>query len=116
MGEIADMMIDGTLDFYTGEYIGRGHGYPRTTNRSLPWERRGKRPRAWYFNNSRSRKDSQALFGIKCFLYDNVPLKSYKKVNSYLNTIIAAYDKTPEEIQKEWSTFKKWVLETYPKQ
>lgn len=30
MGDIADMMIDGTLDYITGEYIGEGSGYPRT--------------------------------------------------------------------------------------
>jgi hypothetical protein len=40
MGEIADMMLDGTLDFYTGEYIGRGKGMPRTLDGSLPWEQR----------------------------------------------------------------------------
>jgi hypothetical protein len=30
MGEIADMMLDGTLDYVTGEYLGEGDGYPRT--------------------------------------------------------------------------------------
>jgi len=30
MGEIADMMLDGTLDCVTGEYIGESVGYPRT--------------------------------------------------------------------------------------
>jgi len=30
MGEIADMMLDGTLDEQTGEYIGPPCGYPRT--------------------------------------------------------------------------------------
>ena len=30
MGEIADMMINGTLDEQTGEYLGEGPGYPRT--------------------------------------------------------------------------------------
>lgn len=30
MGEIADMMLDGTLDEQTGEYIGPPVGYPRT--------------------------------------------------------------------------------------
>lgn len=30
MGEIADMMIDGTLDEQTGEYLDKGSGYPRT--------------------------------------------------------------------------------------
>lgn len=39
MGEIADGLINGDFDFYTGEYIGNGMGFPRTHNRSLPWER-----------------------------------------------------------------------------
>lgn len=30
MGEIAEMMLDGMLDFETGEYLGGGCGYPRT--------------------------------------------------------------------------------------
>lgn len=30
MGEIADMILDGILDEQTGEYIGKGVGYPRT--------------------------------------------------------------------------------------
>lgn len=38
MGEIADMMINGDMDFYTGEYIGKGNGIPRTLDNSLPWE------------------------------------------------------------------------------
>lgn len=29
MGEIAEMMLDGTLDAVTGEYIGEPCGYPR---------------------------------------------------------------------------------------
>lgn len=43
MGEIADGLINGDFDFYTGEYLGRGHGISRTGNRSLPWERRKSR-------------------------------------------------------------------------
>lgn len=34
MGELADMLIDGTLDMYTGEYIGDAVGYPRTKHYS----------------------------------------------------------------------------------
>lgn len=30
MGDIAEMMLDGTLDEQTGEYIGKPCGYPRT--------------------------------------------------------------------------------------
>lgn len=39
MGEIADGLINGDFDFYTGEYIGRGYGIPRTKNKSFDWER-----------------------------------------------------------------------------
>lgn len=30
MGDYAEMTLDGTLDEYTGEYLGDGVGYPRT--------------------------------------------------------------------------------------
>ena len=30
MGEIAEMMLNGDLDCYTGEYLGEGDGYPRS--------------------------------------------------------------------------------------
>ena len=33
MGDIADGMIDGTFDSLTGEYLGEGPGYPRTTDK-----------------------------------------------------------------------------------
>lgn len=53
MGEIADMLINGDMDFYTGEYIGRGKGIPRTLDKSLPWEQ----------------KKSNPSFGVTNFLY-----------------------------------------------
>ena len=37
MGEIADMMLDGTLDYITGEYIGEPCGYPRSNNDDGCW-------------------------------------------------------------------------------
>lgn len=33
MGDIADMMLDGTLDCEDGSYIGEPCGYPRTAGR-----------------------------------------------------------------------------------
>ena len=36
MGEIADMMLDGTLDYETGEYLGDSVGFPRTRNAQKP--------------------------------------------------------------------------------
>ena len=71
MGEIADMMIDGTLDFYTGEYIGKGYGLPRTFDKSLPWEKkkinfrnRGKRFKQTNFSQN------QGINGVVFWLYD----------------------------------------------
>jgi len=33
MGEIADMMINGDMDYITGEWIGNGQGCPRTNHK-----------------------------------------------------------------------------------
>lgn len=41
MGEIADMMLDGTLDSETGEYLGDPCGYPRTAAQMQPDEWHG---------------------------------------------------------------------------
>lgn len=43
MGEIAEGLLNGDFDFYTGEYMGRGYGIPRTKNKSLAWEKQNKR-------------------------------------------------------------------------
>lgn len=32
MGDVADGIIDGSFDCITGEYLGEGPGYPRTSN------------------------------------------------------------------------------------
>jgi hypothetical protein len=45
MGEIAEMMLDGTLDCVTGEYIGPGPGYPRTGEQNLRTAKRNARRR-----------------------------------------------------------------------
>lgn len=34
MGDAADMLLDGTCDEFTGEYLGPGPGYPRSRHRS----------------------------------------------------------------------------------
>lgn len=43
MGEIADMILDGTLDEQTGEYIGEPCGYPRTLQGKSSSKSTGKR-------------------------------------------------------------------------
>lgn len=44
MGDIAEGLINGDFDFFTGEYIGRGGGFPRTLDGSLPWEQNQRNP------------------------------------------------------------------------
>lgn len=39
---MAEGMLDGTFDAQTGEYLGKPTGYPRTRDKTLPWEYRGK--------------------------------------------------------------------------
>lgn len=126
MGEIADMMIDGTLDMYTGEYLGRGPGYPRTADRSLPWEK--SRP-AWSFVSFRNKKDSKEMFGVKSFIYQN----RYKYLDTKLkdkmfDSILQRYaieklgiegtvsnQQIVTAIQSNWGAFKNWLLSTYKK-
>lgn len=64
MGEIADGLINGDFDFYTGEYLGSGYGIPRTGNRSLPWEKRNTRT---HINNIVPTKE-QSYNGIKNYI------------------------------------------------
>lgn len=36
MGEVAEMMLNGDLDEWTGEYIGPGYGFPRSLDPDYP--------------------------------------------------------------------------------
>lgn len=122
MGEIADGLVDGTYDFYTGEYLGEGPGFPRTHNKSLPWERgydvhrhRGQRYRHAEFT------DEQKVKGVLYWLYD----KGIKGEEAH-NTVKAwaaannfkplgkhrAVSQTCIEIQKDFLQFVKWFKGT----
>lgn len=57
MGECADMLLDGTLDCITGEYIGEPCGYPRTLTSP---RQIGKKHRPQY---SEARNDIHSLGG-----------------------------------------------------
>lgn len=57
MGEIADMMLEGTLDCETGEYLGEGPGYPRTA-RSF-----AKDPYAYAYDEGSERKRPRGKMG-----------------------------------------------------
>ena len=42
MGEYADMILNGDVDMYTGEYLGEGDGYPRSDHGDRYYQRRRK--------------------------------------------------------------------------
>lgn len=54
MGEIAEMILDGTLDSVTGEYLGEPCGYPRSMTDGTYWSDKDKLKR-------RSRQSISAL-------------------------------------------------------
>ncbi len=64
MGEMAEGLINGDFDFHTGEDLGSGYGFPRTRNKSLPWERKNKHKRDKDFTPTKE----QAYNGVKNYL------------------------------------------------
>lgn len=100
MGEIADAMIDGTLDYETGEYIGEPCGYPRTINTS---------------NNV------NVVRGVKNYLHNKVPKK--EMYDFCVNAVKEIHQKDlknqswviiSETLQQSWSKFVNHVKKTKP--
>lgn len=108
MGEIANSLINGDFDFYTGEYIGRGKGFPRTHDKSLPWEKstlRKSEDLTW-----RKVIDFIKSNGIKHHLHPEVIKSygvSYKGRHPLRNACF--------EILKDFDKFKKFINGKYKK-
>lgn len=109
MGEIAEGLINGDFDFYTGEYIGRGYGIPRTKNKSLAWEQR-KGNRVGIVKDSKE----SAYNGIKKYVTQKW---SGRKYIPSIRSLI--YEYTGEsnfdikqkclDIQKDFGKFCQWI-------
>jgi hypothetical protein len=99
MGDIVDSLLNGDFDFYTGEYIGRGYGVPRTKNKSLAWE----------VKNFTESKDA-AFKGVRHFLRnkghegDITPI-----VNEYIPDPQRSLKQKCLAIQRDFGSFVKWV-------
>lgn len=63
MGEYAEMLLDGTCDYLTGEYIGEPCGYPRTMHDSKPRRKTAKQKSQY----SEARNDIHSLGGCYGF-------------------------------------------------
>lgn len=98
MGEIADMMIDGTLDYQTGEYLGEGMGFPRT-------------------RNSRRHRQPDSVFGVRNYLsrfnihksemYDHC-FGFYLEVSGKENKGCKSWASVATFVQEHWSEFVKY--------
>lgn len=106
MGEIADAMIDGELDYITGEYIGRGVGYPRTMVREWkPQVSNTSKVFALMFpkGNPHNLSHTQLWIIIIEYCFDELRLPQNIKDNTALKHIL-----------KDEERFKKWYAEKYP--
>lgn len=106
MGDIADGLINGDFDFYTGEYLGEGYGFPRTHDKSLDWEKK----KIKYSNQTRER----AVNGVMNFLCN---VKGYSTSDAELTIKWYAPEIGIESeivgeicfgIQKDFKKFKDW--------
>lgn len=107
MGEIADMMIDGTLDCQTGEYLGEGQGFPRTRTRTR-------------YNNKR-KGETPGIRGIKKFLKIHLNM-STDTMHQFCAQYINKHDLDPadantlnwkqihEVIDQDFDHFRQYVL------
>lgn len=101
MGEIAEGLINGDFDSVTGEYLGEGHGYPRSI----------------YWNNKRTTNSVQ---GVKKYLsqkkiynkfqYDFC-IEFIKDHNELEFKHSINWNKLADMIQSKWPDFVRYVNE-----
>lgn len=103
MGDIADGMINGDFDCYTGEYIGSGYGFPRTRNGSLPWEK----------GNNKAPANGVLAFlhkkGIKNTDEIVLMLQQYCEYRKWEIQGKKFIKKVAIKIQEDWPSFASWA-------
>ncbi len=103
MGEMVDAMIDGELDFYTGEYIGPGVGYPRSRNGRVN------------FRSNHPGHASKAYIGVATFLKPRSKAEIRQVIIAYAQSrgVETPPHFSPKgyarEIQKDWVRFANFV-------
>lgn len=128
MGEIADMMLDGILDEWTGEYIGPIVGHPRSRDPEH-WSNQNKKDNVPVRYNSKTGLPSKACVsnGVYKWLRSKYwPGSGENTANSTREDgIISRYgrevlntEQRPRVIaniisKEHWEPFMKWVKETY---
>jgi hypothetical protein len=108
MGDIADAIINGDMDQFTGEWIGNGQGYPR----SISERKRGARFRRTDFS------ESDKLNGVMVYLHDkgvtnaeqaHTLIKEYGKHIGHVPTAKKNVLKIALKIQEAFPNFVEWL-------
>lgn len=109
MGDIAEMMINGDLDFETGEYIGPGQGYPRTHNHKKfnkrnDWTHAAERGVIkWLTNNGFGDKHQQSKV-IKLYNKEQLNISNSDNMSNKSLSL---------NISEDFNSFRKWIKQNY---
>lgn len=111
MGEIADAMIDGEFDYITGEYLGRGCGYPRTLERGYN-KKSGAYGGVVNFCMQKGKTQSKANDIIKRYGREILKIDTPKArgIKTWKEDVMPTILKISEEIQKDFNAFRKWFV------
>ena len=107
MGEIADGLINGDFDFHTGEYIGRGWGFPRTLDNSLPWEH--KRQKRKSYNPSTGVLNYMWQKGVKDRQEQYRLIALYAQFKKWDMSEPHSIDYLCQKIQEKFNDFCSWL-------
>lgn len=98
MGEIADGLINGDFDMYTGEYLGRGQGFPRT-KQDLRKEKE-KRKQHWKeYWNSLSTEEREVRLVYESIRGKQMGQVRMREIAHYLNRELG-YTQLPKSIEQ----------------
>jgi len=113
MGEYAEMLLDGSCDEWTGEYIGPAVGYPRSLDPDHYSNEKGRTKQLYRVN---------ALRGLENYLKANGISKTGRCIWKYSRDILEVEYKPDDvkakklaatEIQSQFQKFINWVHTDY---
>lgn len=110
MGEIAEMLLDGTLDSITGEYIGKPCGYPRTR------ERMGIKQTIKFHNRGAMFNGVATFLDTKGYVGKNVRrpiIQAYAEYLELPDAVNLSNHVIAEHIQNDWGKFVTWFNKNY---
>jgi len=97
MGEIADGLINGDFDFFSGEYLGEGGGFPRSNHGDL--------------DTHRTPRGHNPLKGVRNYLQKRGILKKgdqRKLMEDYIGNNSLSNQELGEWISDDWDDFIKY--------